>query len=56
MRLPPTRPPEHQVPRYVGVLYRTTSVREIPSTPAKRAAVLVSLGVLVAVIVLASIA
>jgi len=53
MRWPRTRPPEPRDPQFVGVLYRTTSVLQIPSTPAKHLAVVVSVGVLVVVIVLA---
>ncbi len=53
MRWPRTRPPEHQAPHYVGVLYTGASVLEVPSTPAKRLAVLASFGVLVLVLVLA---
>jgi len=56
MRWPRTRPPERRAPHSVGVLYRTTSVAEIPTTPAKRLAVLVSVVVLVAVVVLATLA
>jgi hypothetical protein len=37
----------------VGVLYTGASVLEVPSTPAKRLAVLASFGVLVLVLVLA---
>jgi hypothetical protein len=46
-------PRELQTPELVGVLYRSTSVPEIPSTPAKRVAFLISVLVLVAVLVFA---
>jgi hypothetical protein len=40
-------------PELVGVLYRTTSVPEIPSTWAKRLAVVASIGIFVLAVVLA---
>ena len=54
MHSPSTRPPEPQAPELVGVLYRTTSVPEIPSTPVMRLAVVVSIAVFVLVFVLAA--
>jgi hypothetical protein len=53
MRSASTTPPEPHHPELVGVLYRSISIPEVPSTSAKRLVLLSSVGVLVLAVVLA---
>ena len=53
MRSTSTKRPDQRDPVLVGLLYRSTSVPEVPSTKAKRLAVVGAIGILVLALVCA---